>query len=76
MMVNFCTYLELQMSLRALWHRNEKKIMRHASLKYLDAWLGYVMSADAKQLVILCYVAGDGIRFLDRTRGADELESS
>eukprot|EP00959_Pyramimonas_sp_CCMP1952_P018695 395006-Pyramimonas_sp.AAC.1 len=40
-------------------------IMRLASLKYLDAWLGSVMSACAKQLVILCYFSGDGIRFLD-----------
>eukprot|EP00959_Pyramimonas_sp_CCMP1952_P422481 8850010-Pyramimonas_sp.AAC.1 len=49
-MVHFFTYLELQMSLRALPHRNQKNIMRHASLKYLDAWLGCVMSAEAEQL--------------------------
>eukprot|EP00959_Pyramimonas_sp_CCMP1952_P340236 7126233-Pyramimonas_sp.AAC.1 len=43
------------MCLRALPHRDQKNIMRRASLKYLDAWLGSVMSVDAEQLVILCY---------------------
>eukprot|EP00959_Pyramimonas_sp_CCMP1952_P070788 1478084-Pyramimonas_sp.AAC.1 len=38
--------------------------MRRASLKYLDAWFGSVMSADAEQLIRFCYVSGDGIRFL------------
>eukprot|EP00959_Pyramimonas_sp_CCMP1952_P251546 5256088-Pyramimonas_sp.AAC.1 len=63
------------MSLRALAHRNHKKIVSRDSLKYLGAWLGSVMSADATQLVIFCFF-GDGIRFLGLTRGADELESS
>eukprot|EP00959_Pyramimonas_sp_CCMP1952_P197130 4122333-Pyramimonas_sp.AAC.1 len=50
--------------------------MRRASLEYLDVWLGSAMSADPKQLVILCYVSCDGICFLDSTRGSDKLQSS
>eukprot|EP00959_Pyramimonas_sp_CCMP1952_P144638 3027191-Pyramimonas_sp.AAC.1 len=64
------------MSLRALRHRSQKKTIRRASLKYLDAWLGSVMSVDAEELVMLCYFSGDRIGFLDCTRAADELQSS
>eukprot|EP00959_Pyramimonas_sp_CCMP1952_P203473 4255012-Pyramimonas_sp.AAC.1 len=55
MMVNFFPQLELQMSLGAFSYRNQTKIIRRASLKYLGAWLGSVMSADAEQLFRLCY---------------------
>eukprot|EP00959_Pyramimonas_sp_CCMP1952_P228752 4782983-Pyramimonas_sp.AAC.1 len=60
MMVIFFTYLELQMSLRALLHRHQKQLMRRAGLKYPDAWLGSVMSADAEQFSVIF----QGIRFL------------
>eukprot|EP00959_Pyramimonas_sp_CCMP1952_P360727 7554961-Pyramimonas_sp.AAC.1 len=42
MMVSFFTSLELKMSLKALRHSNRKEIIRCASLKYLDAWLGFL----------------------------------
>eukprot|EP00959_Pyramimonas_sp_CCMP1952_P313363 6559047-Pyramimonas_sp.AAC.1 len=32
---------ELQMSYRVVWHSNPKEIIRHASLKYLDARTGF-----------------------------------
>eukprot|EP00959_Pyramimonas_sp_CCMP1952_P016494 349856-Pyramimonas_sp.AAC.1 len=37
MMMSFLTYLELQMSYAAVRHINRKKIIRRASLTYLDA---------------------------------------
>eukprot|EP00959_Pyramimonas_sp_CCMP1952_P392163 8217651-Pyramimonas_sp.AAC.1 len=35
--MSFLTELEPQMSCRAVWHINRKKIIRSASPKYLDA---------------------------------------
>eukprot|EP00959_Pyramimonas_sp_CCMP1952_P118527 2478276-Pyramimonas_sp.AAC.1 len=51
MIVFFVRKPELEMSHRVLWHRSRKKIIRRASVKYLDARAGSASRVGAKQII-------------------------
>eukprot|EP00959_Pyramimonas_sp_CCMP1952_P112582 2353684-Pyramimonas_sp.AAC.1 len=72
-MVMIClTQLELQISYRAVEHRNQKKNIGRAT-RHLDS---FAISAEANPLFMLCIFLEMELVFLHLTRAADQIQSS